>query len=793
MSAIIEYVKSKLNAEQSVAALHTQTSSLILAGAGSGKTRTLTYKIAYLLFAQRIPVQHILAVTFTNKAANEMKERLVELTKEMGEINDQWSMLNGEWNSSVIARNEMKWNDEAIQDNTFSLDLPTAGRSPDSDRDQENDAISDFISHIQQTQPTHNNALHFSLYDFKWIGTFHSIFLKILKEDIEALGMKYTKQFGIFDSGESKSVVREILKQMWLQEVFKEPEVKNFISKMKNEGMTPQEFIKRIQTDYDKSMAQIYVEYQKSLENSNMLDFDDLLLLPYVLFSKKSDVLEKRQNQFHYIMVDEAQDTNWIQFELMKMLSGKHANITLIGDDFQSIYGRRGAVMENFLNVKQYWPDIQMFKLQINYRSRPHIVHAGSHIIKNNVNQYQKDLKAHRSGDDKIVCFAHRDEMDEAANTIDLIKKMKGEKFQNWSDIAILYRTNAQSSPFEQILVQEGIPYKIRGAFKFFERKEIKDIVAYIKYIINPRDSVSLKRIINVPGRKIGKTSIDAVEQYAILHNSSLHEALCDIANPAIDIGNAARNNIMDFGKLMDEIRVQWSWLTPAELIEHIAKKIQYRAFLLKEEWGNESAADEKYENIGQLINMAGKYDGVGEETLRLFMEEVTLLTDAAEQNSEQVDSIKLMTVHASKWLEFPFVFIVWLEDQIFPLANATMEPKLLEEERRLMYVAITRAEDHVFLSYAHSRMQRWQTKMNPPSRFIDELPAELLKKYDLAGWWVTANRQAWPIIDEGDTVKHKLFWPGYVLEVWNNLAIVKFYNPKFGVRKIETRFLEII
>jgi len=774
MNAIVDYVKSHLNNEQSTAALHTKTSSLILAGAGSGKTRTLTYKIAYLLFAEHINPQHILAVTFTNKAAKEMKERLVQLTKEMGEISQ-----------NTVTSNNVRSIGDTWHNNSYTS-------PPSSSKWQESNAIGDFLSHIEQTQtPSHGPS--FSFHDFTWIGTFHWVFLKILKEDIEKLGMKYTKQFGIFDSNESKTVVKEVLKQMGLQEVFKEQEIKWVISRLKNEWMTPQEFSKRIQTDHDKSMARIYTQYQKSLENSNMLDFDDLILLPYVLFQKNNDILQKRQQKFRYIMVDEAQDTNWIQFELMKMLSGKHANITLIGDDFQSIYGRRGAVMENFLNVKQYWPDIQMFKLQINYRSRPHIVAASSHIIKNNPNQYQKDMKPHRTGDDKIVVFAHRDAMDEAANTIDLIKKMKGEKFQNRSDIAILYRTNAQSSPFEQVLVTEWIPYKIRGAFKFFERKEIKDIVGYIKYIINPKDSVSLKRIINIPTRKIGKTSIDGVEQYAIAHNMSLHEALCDIGNPAIDVGNAAKNNMMEFGVLMDSIRVEWAKQTPGELIENIAKKIQYRAFLLKEEWGNDSLAEEKYENIGQLINMAGKYEWSGEDALRLFMEEVTLLTDAAQQGEEDVDCIKLMTVHASKWLEFPFVFIAGLEDQIFPLANAIMEPKLLEEERRLMYVAITRAEDHVFLSYAHSRMQRWQTKMNPPSRFIDELPQELLKKYDLAGWWATDSRQAWPIVDEGDTVKHKLFWPGYVLEVWNNLAIVKFYNPKFGVRKIETRFLEIV
>ena len=755
MPHIRDYIINNLNEEQSQAALHTDTSSLILAGAGSGKTRTLTFKIAYLLFEKNIPPQQILAVTFTNKAAAEMKERLVSLAEKM----------------SMLAP------DTTIQEQNIT---------------SSDDSILSFIHDMEQQAVSKQTIPKvFNERDFMWLGTFHSIFLKILKEDITSTKMKYSKSFSIFDTNESKTIIKDILKHMGVQDVFKDAEVKNVISKVKNEGMLPEDFLRHVHKDYDHTMGKIYEQYQRRLEEANALDFDDLLLLPYHILKTVPEVLAKWQKQFRYIMVDEAQDTNWIQFELMKMLSGTHGNITLIGDDFQSIYGWRGAVMENFLNVKKYWPDVQIFKLQTNYRSRAHIVRAGSHIIKNNVNQYQKDIIPHRKEEDTITIFAHRDEMDEAMNMVSLIKKMRGSKFENWWDIAILYRTNAQSSPFEQILLQEGIPYKVWGAYKFFERKEIKDILAYLKYINNPRDNISLKRIINIPTRKIGKSTIQVIEDYAIANDLTMNEVVQNITRVHVDLGAAAVNAVSWFMMQMQEIITSLPQLTPAELIEKIISKINYRSYLVKEE-GSENAADEKYENIGQLINMAGKYHDTGEAALRQFMEEITLLSDIAENEQGDIDAIKLMTVHASKWLEFPFVFIVGLEEQIFPLANAIMETKLLEEERRLMYVAITRAKDHVFGSYAHSRMQWGQTKMNAPSRFIDELPADLVKKYDLGGGNNT-NIQRGPDIDEWDSVRHKLFGPWYVLEVWNNQAIVKFHNPKFGVRKIETRFLDIV
>ncbi len=755
------YIGNQLNEEQTKACLHIDTSSLIIAGAGSWKTRVLTYKIAYLVRGKHIPINRILAVTFTNKAAHEMKERLIKIADDI-----------------LSQKSE---NQKSIESdlNTLKTWWPSTKES-----------IDDFLQSIEQETPATLNLLPST--SLKWIGTFHSIFLKILKEDIEKLDRKYNKNFGIFDTNETQSVIKDVLKRMNLQETYKVAEVKNFISTQKNTGIEPKMYLSMSKSDYDQHMGQVYEEYQKAMEKANSLDFDDLLLLPYLLFKKDKEILAKRQNKFDYIMVDEAQDTNRIQFELMRMFTGSGANITMIGDDFQSIYGRRWALMENFLNLKKYRPDIEMFKLQTNYRSRPHIVAASNHIIKNNVNQYKKEIIAHRKGDDKITVFSHGNEMDEAANIVEMIKKFKeNDKIKTRWSVAILYRTNAQSSPFEQLFLQEGIPYKVYGAFKFFERKEIKDIIGYIKYILNPADNVSLKRVLNIPNRKIWKTTLDGLEEHAIIKNIALTDVLrmTQNENSEIKVTPQAKAGIRDFLDVITTIHSVLAANTPSLVIEQLIKKIKYRDFLIKEEW-SETAGDEKYENVGQLINMAGKYIETGDPALRQFMEEVALLSDISENEKWEIDAVKLMTVHSSKGLEFPIVFVAGLEDNIFPLSNAMMEPKLLEEERRLMYVAITRAKDVLFLSHAHSRMTWWQTKNNPSSRFLDEIPTDLLKKFDLGS---EGNTSQWPTVSEGDTVKHKLFGTGYVLEIWNNLAIVKFHNPKFGVRKIESRFLQVI
>ena len=767
-----EYIASNLNEEQTAAALHTDTSALIIAWAWSWKTRVLTYKIAYLIWWKKVPVERILWVTFTNKAANEMKERLVKLWED-------------------IAAQEFSDEKEKPQDTQWSDDLQ------------------DFINSMESTKKSKNFTL--DPRRLKWIWTFHSIFLKILKDDIELLWMKYNKNFWILDADDSSKVIRDIIKRLNVQDLFKPQEVKWFISTQKNNWRTSADFLLRAWSAQEQNMWKVYQEYEKELEKSNSLDFDDLLLLPFLLFKKDQKVLTKRQNSFDYILVDEAQDTNWIQFELMKMLSWSWANITLIWDDFQSIYWWRWALMENFLNVKHYWNDIKMFKLQTNYRSKAHIVAAWNSVIKNNKNQYEKDIVAHRPWEDKITVFTHNTDTDEAANIIELIKQMKDKnKLKSWWQVAILYRTNSQSQNFESLFIQEWIPYKIYWAFKFFERKEIKDILAFLKVINNPFDSVSLKRIINIPNRKIWATSIERLENYASEMWVSFYEVLSFVAeiwdSKTLESENwlklmpAAINWIHDLMNLINELQTAVKELNPADLINVILSKVHYKEYLVKEEW-SDNLAEEKYDNVWQLINMASKYEfwmsnqneevvNSWEDLLRWFLEEVTLMVDTIENSDENSDAVKLMTIHSSKWLEFPVVFIVWVEENVFPLSSSALDPKVLEEERRLMYVAITRAKDILFISHANSRMTWWQVRLNPVSRFLQEIPNDLLKFYDL-------TNSSWPTqkssITEWATVRHKLFWTWYVLEIWNDLWIVKFHNPKFGLRKVELRFLEEI
>lgn len=597
----------------------------------------------------------------------------------------------------------------------------------------------------------------------------------------------FTKNFGVYDTDEAFSLIKKIMKDDKFDKVITPKEVKSYISKLKNEGIEADMYAKMVNTPQDNIVAETFKKYQTQLQIANAMDFDDLLLYPYRMFKTYPEILKKRQLQFQYILVDEAQDTNWIQFELMKQLT-QHPehNITLIGDDFQSIYGRRWALMENFLNVKKIWPDIEIFKLQTNYRSKPHIVHAGSAVIKNNTKQYEKNIVAHRDGDDKIVIFNHTDESSEALNIVEFITKLKEQNNKQWSDFAILYRTNAQSSPFEQVLVQEGVPYKIFGAFRFFDRKEVKDVVSYLKYLINNRDNVALKRIINIPSRKLGDTTIKKIEDVALAQEVSMHDVLISIDALSSEINTPTRERLKEFNKLIEYLLQKSSELTPSGIIKQVITQIDYKTHLLKEEWGNQQAADDRYANIGQLINMGEKYDELWLVGLSRLMDEISLLTDAAENADESIDSIKLMTVHSSKGLEFKNVFVVGVEENIFPLGNARLEVKLLEEERRLMYVAITRAEDHLFISYADSRMQWWQTMYNRPSRFLEEIPEELKKTYSLA-----ENRSfSRPSFDEGDMVKHKLFGKGTIIEIRWEIAIIKFQNTTFGVRKVPLKLV---
>lgn len=754
MVSIDSYLLDKLNTQQAAAAMDCNHHSLILAGAGSWKTRTLTYKIANLIYGHGVEPQNILAVTFTNKAAGEMKERIQHIMKEIKE----WS----EWNTE-------KWSDSIPTEDVFDFDELLWTSLP-----------------VATTR--WNQLTEYRLYDYKRIGTFHSVFLKILKLDIDKLGMWYTKQFTIYDSSDSWSIMKELIKKSWMSDRVEFRVLQGAISQWKNKWYLPEQAVLYCETQSDERCVELYKKYQKRLKDGNALDFDDLLMLPKHLFENSPETLTKWQRQFRHILVDEAQDTNTIQFELMRKLCDDTAIITFIGDDYQSIYRWRGAMMSNFLNVDRRWPTIRTYKLETNYRSKPHIVAAWNAIIKKNKIQYDKNVEPHREWEDLIRVFTFADEIDEATQIVELITKVKEEQEKLRSDFTVLYRTNAQSSPFEQILIAEGIPYKVVGAFKFFERSEIKDVLSYVRYLLNPRDQVALKRIINTPKRWIGKTSVDQLEEIAIQHSYSMVDVLKNIDQYSAFLKPAAVTKFKWFSNMIQQFLGLIDMVTPAQLIEQIIWGIQYEQFALKVD-GKEKAA-ERMDNLWQLINMASKYADIGQEQLILFMEEVSLMT-SVESWEEDPNAVRMMSVHGSKGLEFPYVFIVWLEENILPLGKAKFDEAELEEERRWMYVAITRAQDHLFLSHAQSRQQRWQIKYNQPSRFLDEIPEELLKRYDMSSGW--SARYAWSTksFDEGDRVTHKLFWGGTIREVRWSVAIIKFDNTKFNIRKMEMRYLK--
>ena len=772
-----DYLKKVLNEQQFQAATYVDGPSLILAWAWAGKTRTLTYKIAYIHHLWTHP-ENILAVTFTNKAANEMKERLIEIQKEITEYKDNQDDVS-RWYSDDLNLNIA----DTYQPNQESSDIIWGSHQASSlDFDEMvfgEDDIDSYLNEYEQNYPSWT----WDSVSFNWIGTFHSIFLKILKHDIhhlnDVLNTEYNKYFNVADESDTQSILRKILKDLWIKDTFTPREIKWKISRAKNAGLTAKDFLYQAKDEADEIVGKIYQLYEKALRTQNTLDFDDLLLLPYLLFKNKPDILQKWKSKFKYILVDEAQDTNKIQFDLMYMLSWSDGNITLIWDDFQSIYGWRWAVIEDFLNAKKYWPELKIFKLEINYRSKKTIVDAWNCIIKNNKNQYEKNIQAHNPKESKIKVISFETDVDEAVGVISLIKKLH-EKWKKWSDFAIIYRTNAQSEPFEKVLLTENIPYKIYGAFKFYERKEIKDILAYIKYLVNPADGMSLTRIINVPGRKIWQTTIEKLQQIANTQWKTLHEIIQNI--DMYDVSSAAKKNIKNFVQLIDYIKQKIALQTPPEAIQTILKSIDYENYLIKE--FGETDAQDRMANIGQLINTASNFSTPGIEWLKEFVDEISLLTDLEEKNSEQEDKVNLMTVHASKWLEFDTVFLVGLEENIFPLSRARLNPKELEEERRLAYVWITRAKNNLFLTYAESRKQYWTLKVNPISRFVEEIPEELKTSFNF-GQLVKqkAQFQIW------DQVKHKLFGIGEVLEVFEDSVIVRF--PGSGIKKILARMLE--
>lgn len=664
-----------LNPPQQEAVEHLEGPLLILAGAGSGKTRVITHRVAYLI-EQGINPYHILAITFTNKAAGEVRERVDDL---------------------------IGFGSESV-----------------------------------------------------WISTFHSLCVRILRRHIERIG--FQTNFTIYDTEDQKRMVKEVAKFLQLDpKMYPERRLMAEISKAKEEFISPHEYDLQAQGDYRRmQMARVYTEYQKRLHSNNALDFDDLLYKVVQLFQDCPDVLEQYQERFRYIMVDEYQDTNEIQFLLVRQLARKYRNLCVVGDDDQSIYKFRGANIKNILNFEQEYPEAKVIKLEQNYRSTGNILNAANGVIRHNLGRKDKTLWTAQEAGDRIRYKQYENEYQEAEQIAWQIWESQIQDGRNYSDFAILYRTNAQSRVLEEKLLMKNIPYKIYGGQNFYARLEIKDLLAYLKTIANGSDDISVKRIINVPKRGIGAATIAKVEDYAMRQEISFLDALFQ-AEDIPGIGKAA-GKLQDFTDLISDLREELTnGLFLSELFDLILEKTGYREILIAEHT-EESMA--RVENIEELRNKIVKYEEETEHpSLDELLEEIALVAEVDSLNSSD-DRVVLMTIHSAKGLEFPYVFLCGMEERLFPssMAMSSEDEDAMEEERRLCYVGITRAKERLFLSSARQRMMNGSNNYNPISRFIKEIPEELL---DLGGYRKAVN-QSVPQAASGNISKVFTAKPSY-------------------------------
>ena len=639
----VESILKGLNPEQKKAVQITEGPLLVVAGAGSGKTSVLTRRIAYLVAEKGIAPWNILAITFTNKAATEMKER-------------EYKLLG-----------------------------------------QQADGI--------------------------WMSTFHALCVRILRRDAEKIG--YSGNFSIADSAEQLTLIKHIQKEQNINPKMYEPRrILSAISNGKNDLLTPDAFSASAASPLEKITAQVYQEYQKRLKNDQIMDFDDLIMQTLVLFKKAPTVLHYYQNKFRYLLVDEYQDTNQAQYELCHALAAQYKNICVVGDADQSIYGWRGANMENIMNFEQDYHDdgVQTVKLEQNYRSTGHILAAANAVIKNNRNRKAKKLWTDQGEGAKVTYYRAQSGDDEAHFIIAKIQEEVKEKKRSYHDFAVLYRTNAQSRTVEESFVKSNVPYQIVGGHKFYDRKEIMDIMAYLKLVANPSDSMSFNRIINTPKRGIGPVSVRRFMDFARDNGLSILGAFDHISMSGVTARAGAR--LSDFGaKLRDAINFAKDH-TVTGLTEKILQDFGYTAALKAE---HTIEAETRLENLDEFLSVTKRFDDEYEENddtenaLSDFLSEVSLLSDQDDLANND-DQVALMTLHAAKGLEFPVVFLVGMEDGLFPLSRALMEDDQLEEERRLAYVGITRAKRELFLTNAYSRMMYGRMQNNPPSRFLAEI-----------------------------------------------------------------------
>ncbi|AKL93967.1 ATP-dependent DNA helicase PcrA [Clostridium aceticum] len=718
-----------LNDMQRKAVEHTEGPLLVLAGAGSGKTRVLTHRIAYLVEEKGVSPYSVLAITFTNKAAREMKERLENL---MG----------------------------------------------DSYRDL-------------------------------WVSTFHSACMRILRMDIEKVG--YQKNFVVYDTSDQLTVMKDCVKKLNLDEKYFNPRaVLGAIGKAKDQLIGPEEFIRIHGSDFrDAKIGELYKMYQKTLKNNNALDFDDLIMKTVELFNQDSTVLHYYHNKFKYILVDEFQDTNMAQYTLVSMLAKQHKNLCVVGDDDQSIYGWRGADIQNILGFEKDFPGAEVIKLEKNYRSTKTILEAANKVVVNNAGRKDKKLWTDNVEGEIIQYYRANNEYDEASYIAGSIETLRKQENHLYSDFAILYRTNAQSRVLEEELMKRGVPYKIFSGTRFYDRKEIKDILAYLTIVENPVDDVSIKRIINVPKRGIGLKTIEKIEAYGERLDIRFFEALLDIEEIG-EVSGKVQKQIKKFTNMIIGIREKKEEMGVTEIVQELYEKTGY-IDALKEE--DRVEADSRIENLNEFLSLTMDFDKNAEiKTLEEFLARTSLESNL-DGDDEEEDAVVLMTLHSAKGLEFPVVFMPGMEEGIFP-SYMSMQEKNEEEERRLCYVGITRAMKKLYMSHAMMRTLYGRTSYNSCSRFLEEIPQELItkekvykrkeevKKMQTSPLFTGGGLpgiQGKPKLDTttvkkkvrtGDKINHPTFGLGTVVAAGGEILTIAF--PSVGVKKIATTFLQL-
>lgn len=689
-------ILSSLNPAQRSAVEHGYGPLLVLAGAGSGKTRVLTYRIAYLIYHLKVPPRNILAITFTNKAAREMRERVAAL-------------------------------------------LPEAAHD-------------------------------------LWVATFHATCARILRREITVLG--YDPRFAIYDEDDQQTLIRDCLGELDLDERSYPPAAfRSAISWAKNWLIGPDAYAARASDWYGELVARVYRIYQERLQANNAVDFDDLLMLTVRLFQEHPEVLARWRDRFQHILVDEYQDTNHAQYVLVNLLAAQHKNLFVVGDPDQSIYGWRGADITNILNFERDYPDAKVIKLEQNYRSTARILNAANSVIRHNAARKEKRLWTARGDGPPLVVYCGADEKAEAHFVADRVRELVRSEGRSYREFAVLYRTHAQSRALEEVLLREGIPYVIVGGLRFYERKEIKDVMAYLRVVANPADSLSLVRIINTPRRGIGKVSVQRLFNYARETGLTPVAALAH-AESIPGLTRKVATKMKRLGEILGELAAHEGPVT--ELVRMVYDRTGYWQELVNE---GTVEAETRMENLLEFLTVTHAFDTSTGGTLDEFLAELALLTDI-DRYDERADAVTLMTLHSAKGLEFPVVFLVGMEESIFPHARALYEPHELEEERRLCYVGITRAQERLYLTYCTQRMLYGRYCENEPSRFLEEIPPELVQT------WEDAPRET-PAFAPGDRVRHRMWGEGVVvgLEGVGDDAQVRVAFPEQGVKTLLVRY----